>query len=468
MFRRFSINYAIFSILIDILLTVIALQLAVLARPGLPSIPYLVPVETYQIPLLIYVVVPTLWGTVFLLSSVYDPRRNYRVIDELQYVFMAVAVSFLLFAGILYLGYRNFSRYLLLTFVVLDMFFLVGWRLLARLYFRRNNYRTTEKQVLIIGAGQTGHRVSKMIHQHEWMGLKVVGFLDDDYEKRDKYFFILGEVRDARFVVTSRKIDDVVIALPQRAYNKINELVLTLHDLPVNVRIVPDYFSLALYRATAEDFGGMPMINLRDPALNDVQRLVKRLFDLFVGSLLFVLALPFFLLVSIVVKLDSDGSVFFRQERLGENGRIFRMYKFRTMVPDAEKLQDQVSEIDKDGHLIFKRPNDPRVTRIGRVLRKTSLDELPQLINVIKGEMSLVGPRPELPWVMDQYEAWQHKRFAVPQGMTGWWQVNGRSDKPMHLNTEDDIYYVQNYSLWMDIYILIKTPFVVLRGKGAY
>ncbi|HIP70426.1 MAG TPA: sugar transferase, partial [Anaerolineae bacterium] len=238
--------------------------------------------------------------------------------------------------------------------------------------------------------------------------------------------------------------------------------------LPVNVRIVPDYFSLALYRATAEDFGGVPMINLRDPALNDVQRLVKRMFDLALGSVMLLFWLPILAVVALAVKLDSPGPVFFRQERVGENGRIFRMIKFRTMVPGAEKMQTEISELNDDGKIIFKHPNDPRVTRVGRFLRRTSLDEMPQLFNVLKGDMSLVGPRPELPWLLDQYEIWQRKRFAVPQGMTGWWQVNGRSDKPMHLNTEDDIYYVQNYSLWMDIYIIIKTPWVVLRGKGAY
>ena len=172
--------------------------------------------------------------------------------------------------------------------------------------------------------------------------------------------------------------------------------------------------------------------------------------------------------IALVIKLDSAGPVFFRQRRVGENGRIFRMYKFRTMMENAEKMQPQVNHVNGDGYIIHKQENDPRVTRVGRFLRRTSLDESPQLLNVLKGEMSLVGPRPEMPWLVDSYEPWQHKRFAVPQGMTGWWQVNGRSEKPMHLHTEDDLYYVQNYSMWMDLYILLKTPLVVLKGRGAY
>jgi exopolysaccharide biosynthesis polyprenyl glycosylphosphotransferase len=210
------------------------------------------------------------------------------------------------------------------------------------------------------------------------------------------------------------------------------------------------------------------MINLRDPALNDVQRLVKRLFDLILATGLLMVSILPMAIITVLIKLDSEGPVLFRQQRVGENGRLFAMYKFRSMIHGADEMLEQIVERTEDGRVLFKKANDPRVTRIGRFLRHTSLDELPQVFNVIKGDMSLVGPRPELPWLVGQYEPWQHKRLAVPQGMTGWWQINGRADKPLHLHTEDDLYYVQNYSLWMDIYILLKTPWVVVRGKGAF
>jgi lipopolysaccharide/colanic/teichoic acid biosynthesis glycosyltransferase len=151
-----------------------------------------------------------------------------------------------------------------------------------------------------------------------------------------------------------------------------------------------------------------------------------------------------------------------------ENGEEFGMIKFRTMQVNADKQLQQIMQKDKDGNLVHKRPDDPRVTKIGKFLRKTSLDELPPLINIIKGDMSLIGPRPELPEMVSLYEPWQHKRFTVPQGVTGWWQVNGRSDKPMHLNTQDDLYYIQHYSIWLDLQILLKTILVVIRGKGAF
>jgi lipopolysaccharide/colanic/teichoic acid biosynthesis glycosyltransferase len=204
------------------------------------------------------------------------------------------------------------------------------------------------------------------------------------------------------------------------------------------------------------------------PALTDTQRLVKRTFDLLITLLLFLPSLVVMGMIAVAIRLEGPGAILLRQKRVGENGRMFKIIKFRTMVPGAENLRHLVEHYDEVGRLIHKTSDDPRVTRVGLFLRKTSLDELPQLINIIRGEMSLVGPRPELPYLVEQYEPWQRKRLAVPQGLTGWWQVNGRSDKPMHLHTEDDLYYIQNYSLMLDIQILLKTVIVVLRGRGAY
>jgi len=470
MLRRFSVNYALFSMALDMSLTLLALLLAVALRPWLLLLPFVKPLALSAIPTspLLFIMIPILWGVTFLVTSVYDPKRIYRAIDELQITFVATAVAALLFAGLLYLTFREFSRAMFAAFLLFDLSFLLGWRIVARYIFKIGRLSAPKRRVLIVGTGDAGQRVGNMIAEYHWMGLDLSGYLHDDDTQPASNIAILGQVGDVRHVVKTRQIDDVVIALPQRAYGQINKLVLALHDLPVNVRVVPDYFSLALYRASVEDFGGLPMINLRDPALNDVQRLIKRLFDITIAGVILLFLLPLILLLALIIKLDSKGPVIFRQQRVGENGRLFGMFKFRSMIVGAEKLQDKVKTTDARGNVIFKTADDPRVTRIGRLLRRTSLDELPQLFNVLKGDMSLVGPRPELPMLVGQYEPWQHKRFAVPQGMTGWWQVNGRADKPLHLHTEDDIYYIQNYSLWMDIYILLKTPWVVVRGKGAY
>jgi exopolysaccharide biosynthesis polyprenyl glycosylphosphotransferase len=471
MLRRFGENYAIFSMAFDILLTYlaffIALRLVLYIPLHLTNLRGPAIVSPYT-----YLVVPVIWVLAFLVLSVYDPKRIYKMMDELQIVTVATVASALLLAGLLFLAQRDFSRWVFVIFVILDLVFLLGWRIMARALFRIGRMPAAERRVLIVGTGEVGQRVGQMIQEYQSMGLNLSGYLDEvHHHSGPQNGFVahtLGHVEDVREVVQEGDINDVVIALPQRDYAQINELVVALHDLPVQVRVVPDYFSLALYRASVEDFGGLPMINLRDPALNDVQRLIKRIFDLTLSSILIAVVLLPMAITTLLIKLDSEGPILFRQQRVGENGRLFAMYKFRSMIVGAEKMVDDVTEITEDGRVLFKKADDPRVTRIGRFLRHTSLDELPQLFNVLKGDMSLVGPRPELPWLVGQYEPWQHKRLAVPQGMTGWWQINGRADKPLHLHTEDDLYYVQNYSLWMDIYILLKTPWVVVRGKGAY
>jgi exopolysaccharide biosynthesis polyprenyl glycosylphosphotransferase len=231
---------------------------------------------------------------------------------------------------------------------------------------------------------------------------------------------------------------------------------------------VPDYFHLTLHHAEVNDLAGIPMLDLRASALDNYQQMVKRIFDLVLTTLFLVPALPLMGLIALTIWLDDHGPVLFRQQRMGENGRLFEINKFRTMIFDAEKLRALVEKTDDQGNLIHKIKDDPRVTRVGRFLRRFSLDELPQLFNILVGHMSLVGPRPELPYLVDQYQSWQRKRFAIPQGLTGWWQIHGRSDKPMHLHTGDDLYYIQNYSIWLDIQILIKTAWIVVRGKGAY
>jgi exopolysaccharide biosynthesis polyprenyl glycosylphosphotransferase len=198
------------------------------------------------------------------------------------------------------------------------------------------------------------------------------------------------------------------------------------------------------------------------------ERFLKRAVDVTLAGFALFLALPVMLLVVLAIKIESPGPVLFKQRRVGEGGKFFYIYKFRSMVVNAEALQTTVNKTSADGKTLHKHKDDPRVTKIGKFIRKTSLDELPQLLNVLEGSMSLVGPRPELPWLVEQYEEWQRERFLMPQGITGWWQVTGRSDKPCHLSTEDDVHYVRHYSLWMDIKIMAMTIPALLKGKGAF
>ncbi len=470
MFRRFSVNFALFSMALDAVLVAISLFIATLIRPSLSSLPLIadIPYPLYT-PAVLYVLFPFAWVSVYSLMSIYDGRRNLQLSDELGNLTLGTILAGVSLAGALYLSFRDVSRFLFLVFLTFSFIFVIAWRLAYRLITESRSIRKNHlRNVLIIGAGTVGRELQDQILKNPVLGLKVSGFLDDSPAKRQQHKDICGKTSDACQQVAEKQIDDVVIALPLSAHQKINDLIRELHSQPVKLWVIPDYFQMALHKAAVEEFAGIPMLDLRAPALNDYQRLVKRAFDLSITFLSMPAALLLMGAIAIAIRLEKNGKILFKQERMGENGRLFAMYKFRTMVSNAEELRPQIERRDEEGHIIHKLPDDPRVTRFGRFLRRTSLDELPQLFNILKGDMSLVGPRPELPYLVDLYEPWQRKRFAVPQGLTGWWQINGRSDLPMHLNTEYDLYYVQNYSIFLDIEILIKTLWVVFRRKGAF
>jgi len=472
MLRRFTIEFALFSMVMDSVLVMIALRLAVLIRPSLDE--WLGIAKPFMQPPLIegwlYPVFSWIWVMLLLLFGVYDGRRHFRYIEEVNSITLGSVLATVMLAGTLYLTYRDLSRALFLSFAMVSTGLILAVHSFYRLYFRffAPEMDTQKRRVLILGAGPVGMRVAKDLREYQNFGVQFVGFLDDDPKKQSRVD-VLGGLDRIDEVIKRHAIDEVIFALPSRVAAKISVLVAELHELPLRVWVVPDYYTLALNQARVEELAGVPLIDLRAPALNDTQRLLKRAFDLTLTLLMMPFVLPIMGVIALAIKLDSPGPILFQQVRVGENGKLFGMLKFRSMVQDADKMRHVIEEVDENGR-IHQRKNkpDPRVTRVGRFLRKTSLDELPQLFNVLKGEMSLVGPRPEMPHLVEQYELWQRKRFAVPQGITGWWQVNGRSDKPMHEHTDEDLYYVQNYSLWLDIYILIKTVFVVLRGRGAY
>ncbi len=472
MLRRFSVDFAIFSMLVDAGLVVLALHLAAQLRPALSNVfdfarPLAQPPEIEG---LLYPVFAVAWVLMLLLFSVYDGRRNFRIVDEVSSLTSASVLATVALAGFLYLSFREYSRLLFLSFAVMAYAFQLTVRGVYRVIFRLRSQgeHAARRRVLILGAGPVGRRIAEQVRHHHANGLDLVGFLDDDPLKT-RNSMVLGTIAEAVEIIRREQVADVILALPSRVWSRISTLVGQMHELPLRVWVAPDYYSLALHRARVEELAGIPLIDLRAPALNDYQRMIKRVFDLVLTILSMPFVLPLMGVIALCTRLDSPGAVIFRQTRVGENGRLFEMLKFRSMVVGADQMRHVIEDKDEGGKIRQdKRKPDPRVTRVGKFLRRTSLDELPQLFNVLRGEMSLVGPRPEMPHLVEQYQPWQRRRFALPQGITGWWQVNGRSDKPMHQNTEDDLYYVQNYSLWLDIVILFKTLLAVLRRKGAY
>jgi exopolysaccharide biosynthesis polyprenyl glycosylphosphotransferase len=470
MFRRFSVNYALFSIGLDAILVCLALQVATQIRPLLDFLPFAAEYpHIIPTPWPIYPLFALIWTAILLLFAVYDGKRNLSRIDVFARLTLASLLSAVAMAGTLYLSYRMLSRLLFVVFMVLAYLGMLVWRNIAYFIEKLRKDRPERlRQVLIVGAGPVGRELQQQIQENPGAGLHVAGFLDDDLLNLAEEINFLGTIANASTIIQHRRIDDVVIALPKSAYKRTDQLIIELHRQPVKVWVIPDYFRMALHKSAVEEFAGIPMLDLRAPALSEYQRMVKRAFDLIVSIMTLPFALPVLGLIALAIRTESRGKILFTQPRVGENGHIFQMLKFRSMLPEAEEIRHTVEKFDEHGNLIHKSADDPRITKVGRFLRRFSLDELPQIFNVLKGEMSLVGPRPELPYLVEQYELWQRQRFSVPQGITGWWQINGRSDKPMHLNTEDDLYYVQHYSIFLDIYILLRTVGTVLQGRGAF
>ena len=469
--RKLDTNTILFLSFSDLLVTLLAFFTAVQARYWLPFGVSLTWAEVTQ-PWSVYLLLALIWGTILTLVQVYDAHHTQRAWGEARVITWAVAFACLVFAGALYLTFRELPRRLFFYFAVINLSLLIGLRVALRASWRWAGWReAAPRRILIVGTGRLAQQVAIGVRAQSAAGLSLVGCVNDGgdaFHPGNPAGPLLGAVQDAPSLVRAQRVDEVIFALPLRAHGAIERLVLALQDYPVRIRVVPDYFDLAMSRATVEDFNGLPLVGLLDPAISGFDRAIKRCFDLIVTTWLLLLGWPVLLLIALAIKLDSPGPALFVQERIGENGQPFRMVKFRSMVQGADQIRGAVITRGEDGQVVHKTPDDPRITRVGRFIRRTSLDELPQLFNVLAGQMSLVGPRPELPWLVENYEFWQRRRFAVPPGITGWWQINGRSNRLMHMHTEDDLYYIQNYSPLLDLHILWRTIGVVLRGNGAF
>lgn len=471
MTQRQEVNRIVILGVADIALTMLALYLASWARYLIPWGVRL-PWHLVELPWPVYLMAAFIWPVVFSLATVYDvrPHAHRHLSAEMRSLILGIGLALLVLAGALYFSYREVPRRQFFYFGAIDFSLLAVARLVAYLVRHVAHRNGHVPRLLIAGASQVGKQIVQEI-QNRGENWSLVGFLDDDKAKTGSLVAgipVLGTLDVLEQTVRSERVDQVIFTLPLRAHERLMHLVLDLEKLPVEVSVVPDYFDLAFFRTRTDELFGFPLIRLRASAIEGRARVIKMLFDLAIALPLLTLCALLYPLVALIIRLDSPGPALFRQERVGENGRVFGMWKLRTMVQHADELLPQIVQETPDGQIMHKRPGDPRITRVGRFLRRFSLDELPQLINVIRGDMSLVGPRPELPWLVDQYEGWQRKRFAVPPGLTGWWQISGRSDRPMHLHVEDDLYYIQNYTIWLDLRILWRTIGVVLAGKGAY
>ncbi len=409
----------------------------------------------------------------FLLSGVYRFRRGASLVDEVYGVIngafsgFVVTVFFIFFWRPLV-----YSRLFFLYATALIIVFLIAARLVRRATLRVLRARGVGvDRVLIVGSDDVGLTVMRNLMAQPELGFEVIGFVDDDPERGSTNigrFQALGSTANLPALLRSQQVDEVIITLPWQQRRQILAIANQSARAGVRPRIVPDLFQMSLSMVDMQNVAGIPMLTPSDTQLSPWARLFKRGIDVLGSALGLLILSPLLAIVAVAIRLDSPGPVIFSQPRVGRDGRLFKVYKFRTMVKDADQIKDQVRHLNEAQGPMFKIRDDPRITRMGRFLRRTSLDELPQFWNSLRGDMSLVGPRPALPDEVADYADWHRKRLATAPGITGLWQVSGRSDLPFDEMVLLDIYYIENWSPLLDLSILLRTLPSVLGRSGAY
>lgn len=391
-------------------------------------------------------------------------RISISVLSDLRHIFHALVVGGVLYALVTYAarGSGDLAGMTIGTVVAMCLVAAVtvpAARMVASLTSRSASVGTVP--VIVVGTGKLAQTVASHLRAHS--SVDFVGFVDDNpLGHKD----VLGELDELPELCRRYSVARVVVCFSRTHPERTTRMLKSLAG-QVGVSIVPRYYELITARTNVEDLSGLPMLDIAPSSLSLGSRVLKRSFDVLASSLILLVAAPFFAVVAIIIKATSEGPVFFRQARTGRNEATFSMMKFRTMHRDAEARRDEVAHLNEMDGPLFKIQNDPRVTRVGRFLRRTSLDELPQLINVWKGDMSLVGPRPFVVDEASEIEGWARKRFEVRPGMTGLWQVSGRNELSHLELCRLDYLYVASWSFGWDLQILWQTPTTIFRGRGA-
>ncbi len=430
--------------------------------PLIPVTKGIPPLTDYLI-LLIFVLL--IWLGTLQVTGAY--RRFFQKGEEVFNLFKASLYALMILVFVTFFFRRTeFSRLVFLYFTVLSLLALALSRVwLKKYYLALQRKHLTADKVLIVGIRDLGQRVAETLRDHPELGLNLVGFLcrnPNDVGTHVNGIRVLGVYEDIDRIVREQGIQLVIFALPLTAHQKLEELLNRVEDEMVDIKIVPDLYRFISLRGGIEEFEGLPFINLRESPMVGWNRVMKRAYDIIFSALFLVLLSPLMGLIALVVKLTSPGPILYRQTRMGLDGRVFEMLKFRSMVEGAENQTGPVWAVEED----------PRRTPVGRILRRLSLDELPQLINVLKGEMSLVGPRPERPELIESFKDRIPRymlRHKMKAGMTGWAQIHGwRGNTSLQKRIEFDLYYIENWSLLMDTKILIMTLWKGIWSPQAY
>lgn len=414
------------------------------------------------------------WYMVFNLQGIYRSHRLSRFADELKEIGRAVFLASLMLLMVAQIGrWQTITLWTAVCVGLIGLVLIVAMRISLRLNLRRLRLHGHNiKTVLIVGGGPRARWFANEIRQRVDLGYRIIGYVDDETNFNGhglKGVPRLGEVADLPRIIAYDVIDEVFVALPIKSqYSQIEMAINLLEEQGIMVHLFSDHFPHRLARSHPSEFEGTPLLSLHSAPPATWRTEIKRMMDIVVAASLLLLSAPLLALVALAIKLDSQGPVFFIQSRVGFNKRRFRMMKFRTMCVDAEARMEQIEHLNEKTGPIFKISNDPRTTRIGKWLRRMSIDELPQLINVLLGDMSIVGPRPlSVRDAMRMEVAWQKRRFSVKPGLTCLWQVSGRSNLSFEQWMELDLEYIDRWSLGLDGVILLRTIPAILLARGA-
>jgi exopolysaccharide biosynthesis polyprenyl glycosylphosphotransferase len=422
--------------------------------------------------LLLSLVLPLLWVVSVWLAGGYDSRFIGIGSDEFRRVLNAGICLTAAVAIVAYASKADLAR----GYVVLALPILTALDLMARFRLRKRLHKSRKQghcmqKVVVVGHPDVVADLAAELRRETHHGLSVVAacVVGPDQSVEIDGIPVTGGLGNVVPVVEQFGADTVaVLACPEMSGARLRDLAWALEKTGTDLCVAPALLDVAGPRTTIRPAAGLPLLHMDHPEFTGARRLIKSAFDRALACVAMLLVAPLFILVAVIIRLGDGGPALFRQTRVGKNGRPFTVYKFRTMVVDAEARKAELVLRNETGGVLFKMRNDPRITRVGEVLRRYSLDELPQLLNVIRGDMSLVGPRPPLPDEVAKYLDHVRRRLVVKPGITGLWQVNGRSDLSWDESVRLDLRYVENWSLMLDLQILWKTCSAVIRGSGAY
>ncbi len=428
------------------------------------------PPEVY-LPLLL--LLTALLVGIFRLGGYYVPRRLGMWFDQMSIIVRATPTAILVMIGITLLFQPFFYSRLIFLYTSILIIILLGlerfWWGIVLGQLRQRDIGVS--RVLIVGAGDVGRTVIRTVMAQPEFGYRIVALVDDHAEHSALSIGpvpAIGGTQRLPQIIAEKNIDEVIVTLSWTDHQRILEIFQLCESLGVRTRTVPDLFQLSLNRVDVEDLGGVPVIGLKVASIQGANRFVKRAMDVAIGSMMLLVAAPIMAVVTLAIKLDSRGPVIFKQKRVGVHGQEFVVFKFRSMREGADEEKVNLLEFNEMTGPLFKMREDPRITRMGRFMRRSSLDELPQLFNVLRGEMSMVGPRPHTSAEVAQYQNWQRQVLEAPPGLTGLAQVSGRSQLSFDEQCLLDIYYIENWSPALDLKILLRTVPKWLSGEGAY